>query len=226
MPAAKKLKPFQRAQYRFCAHLRDPKKHPAPAGLEARRLKIYTELFYNNVENFIASAFPVLRRITPDRRWHALIRDFFSRHRSHTPLFHRIAEEFLRYLEHERRDGGDPVFMRELAHYEWTELALSVVEDPPPSTSDVLRLSPLAWNLSYAFPVHRIGPTFQPHKPPAQTTHLLVYRTPDDAVKFMEVNAVTSRLLDLLDGRRTARTALLRIARELKPPACGGHRRG
>ena len=210
--------PFQKLQYRFTAHLRDPKKNPAPAGLEARRLKIYADLFYNNVEGFLASGFPVLRKLTSDKRWHAMVRDFFSRHRSHTPLFHRIAEEFLHYLENERRDKTDPPFLQELAHYEWVELALSVALDPPPRRATTPRLSPLAWNLRYRFPVHRIGPDFQPRQPPAQPTHLVVYRTRDLAVKFMEANAVTSRLLQLLDGRRSVRTALLRIARELKHP--------
>ena len=68
--AATKLKAFQRVQYRFAAHLRDPKRNPAPRGIEPRRMKIYRELFYNNVEGFLANAFPVLRRITPDARWH------------------------------------------------------------------------------------------------------------------------------------------------------------
>ena len=59
--------PFQALQYRFAAHLRDPEHQPAPEGLEDRRLKIYRELFYNNVEDFLQTAFPVLRRITePD----------------------------------------------------------------------------------------------------------------------------------------------------------------
>src|SRR6185295_3414878 len=109
------------------AHLRDPKRNRAPAGIEARRMKIYAELFYNNVEGFLANAFPVLRRITPDLRWHATVRDFFARHESHEPLFHRIAAEFLRYLGRERhRARGDFPFLRELAHYEWVELALAV----------------------------------------------------------------------------------------------------
>ena len=92
-------RPFQRLQYRFAAHLRDPAQHKAPAGIEPRRMKIYRELFYNNVEGFLANAFPVLRRITPDAGWHALVREFFARHRSHEPLFHRVAAEFLKHLE-------------------------------------------------------------------------------------------------------------------------------
>ncbi len=221
------MKPFQQLQYQFAAHVRDPKRHPAPRGIEPRRLKIYRELFYNNVEGFLSNAFPVLRRVTPDARWHAMARDFFARHESHEPLFHRIAAEFLRYLERERgRVKGDPPFLRELAHYEWVELALSVADAPSPPhdpAGDLLDsvpvVSPVAWALSYDFPVHRIGPEFQPRSPPAQATHLVVYRNRDDEVKFMEANAVTARLLELLaPGRITGRRALERVARELRHP--------
>lgn len=223
------MKPFQKIQYAFAAHLRDPRRHKAPRGIEPRRMKIYTELFYNNVQGFLASAFPVLRRITPDARWNAMARDFFARHQSHQPLFHRIAAEFLAYLEHERgRVKGDPPFLRELAHYEWVELALSVAEAPPSKQladpdgdllDQVPAVSPVAWSLSYAWPVHRIGPDYQPDVPPPQPTHLVVWRDADDEVKFMEANAVTARLLQLVGpGRTTGRKALARIARELKHP--------
>lgn len=224
---------FQQLQYRFAAHLRDPAKHRAPAAIEARRLKIYAELFYNNVQGFLASAFPVLRRITPDAQWHAMVRDFYARHESHEPLFHKIAREFLAYFEQRRRRRAvaraDWPFLQELAHYEWVELALSVADteltpdlaDPNGDLLDgVPVLSPLAWSLSYRYPVHRIGPEFLPQEPPAQPTHLIVYRNRQDDVKFMEANAVTARLLELLQGRGrvSGRAQLRRLARELKHP--------
>ena len=221
------MKAFQRVQYAFAAHLRDPKRNKAPRGIEARRMKIYRELFYNNVEGFLSNAFPVLRRITPDARWHAMARDFFARHQSHQPLFHRIAEEFLKYLERGRgRVKGDPPFLRELAHYEWVELALATsnAEAPPAEAAgDLIEgvplLSPLAWPLSYEFPVHRIGPDFQPKAAGPDPTHLVVWRNAQDEVKFMEINAVAARLLQLTaPGRATGRRMLERVARELKHP--------
>ncbi|CRI65722.1 conserved hypothetical protein [Thiocapsa sp. KS1] len=76
------------------------------------------------------------------------------------------------------------------------------------------------WNLSYRFPVHRIGPDHQPDTPPADPTHLVAYRTPDDDIAFLEINAVTQRLLILLDEEtsRTGRQALRRVAEELGHP--------
>lgn len=230
--AQRRLRPFQKLQYEFSAHLRHPQQNAAPSGIEDRRLQIYRDLFYNNVEDFLANAFPVLRRISDDAVWHARVRDFYARHQCHDPQFYKLAEQFLTYLEQERGEHpDDPPFLRDLCHYEWVELELSVSEleltpalgntDP---NGDLLTgrpfLSPLAWTLSYDWPVHRISPDFQPVERPAQPTYLVVNRNRQDEVKFMEINAVTARLLTMLEThpRTTGRRLLLKIARELQHP--------
>ena len=59
-----------------------------------------------------------------------MVRDFFSQHKSHSPYFLEISQEFLAYLQNERTpQPEDPAGMLELAHYEWVELALTVSED-------------------------------------------------------------------------------------------------
>ena len=114
-------------QRRFAAHIRDPDRNPAPADVEDRRMKVYRELFFNNVSSLLAGNFPVLRALCDDDAWRALVRDFYSRHRCRTPLFPEVAREFLRYLQDGRAPHqDDPPFLLELAHYEWTELALSL----------------------------------------------------------------------------------------------------
>lgn len=231
MAKSAKLPRFQQAQYQFAAHLRDPEANPAPADIEDRRMQIYRELFYNNIEDFLANAFPVLRKISSDEIWHARVRDFYARHQSHDPIFHRVAAEFLGFLEkNERGDHqDDPPFIRELCHYEWVELALSVSEleltpelaDP---NGDLLAgrplVSPLAWTLSYEWPVHRIGPDAIPESPGDQPTYLIVNRNRQDAVKFMEINAVTARLMQLLedDAESSGAALMTQIARELNHP--------
>lgn len=220
---------FRRRQYEFAAHLRDPQRN-ACAGAEERRLKIYRDLFYNNVEDCLASAFPVLRRISSDAVWHARVRDFYARHRSAAPQFHRVPEEFLLFLDHERGEHpDDPPFLRELAHYEWVELELSIspleltpeLADPNGDPLDgVPLLSPLAWTLAYAFPVQRIGPAFLPEQPDAQPNYLIVNRDRQDRVRFLAINAVTARLTGLIeaDPAATGRALLLQIADELAHP--------
>jgi hypothetical protein len=213
-----------RLQEKFAGHIRDPDRKAPPPGIENRRMHIYRRLFFNNIDSLLASNFPVLRSIYDDDAWRGLVRDFYAEHRCQTPLFPEVAKEFLRYLQDHRgvREDDAP-FMLELAHYEWVELALTIDERehsdvPADPAGDLLEgrpvLSPLAWPLSYRYPVHRIGKSCQPAEAPADPTHLLVYRNRRDEVKFMTLNDVTRLLLDVLvDGSdATGRASLLRVA--------------
>ena len=220
------VKPFQKTQYEFTAHLRDPLANAAPIDIEDRRIKIYRDLIYNNIESFLSTGFPILRDILADKHWHEIVRDFVSQHQSHTPYFLEISQEFLKYLQDERVEhAADPAFMLELAHYEWVELAMDVLSKELPENirvvSNVLEtvaeVSPLAWKLSYQYPVHRIGEAYQPTTPPPEPTFLVVYRNRDQQVKFLEANAVTIQLLQLFESQvMTGRDALEQIARDLQ----------
>ncbi len=205
-------------QQEFSAHIRDPDRNPAPSGIEDRRMKIYRDLFFNNIRSLLAANFPVLHKLYTAEDWDRLVRDFYAVHRCHTPLFAEVAREFLRYLQDVREvHKNDPPFLLELAHYEWVELALDLdnrsVNDPGADPSgDLLEqgpvLTPLLHLLSYRFPVHRISPEYQPDTAPETPTHLLVWRNRADEVKFMQINEFTRFLIELLasedalDGRR------------------------
>jgi hypothetical protein len=198
-------------QTAFAGHIRNPEGVPAPAGIEERRMNVYRELFFNNIKRLLAGNFPVLHRLYGEANWSRLVREFYIEHRAQTPLFPELAREFLRYVQDQRHQRpGDPPFLLELAHYEWVELALSLDQldlQTIPANPDgnllegIPVLSPLAWPLSYGFPVHRITPAFQPKEAPAEPTHLLVYRNRADQVKFMQLNDVTRLFLALLQER-------------------------
>jgi len=224
------LPAFKQVQYAFTQHVRNPDKFPCPENIEARRMNIYNELLFNNVEGFMSNGFPVLRSITPDDRWIRLVRHYFETHRASTPLFPEMTREFLRYLEHERNAQADDFpFMLELAHYEWVELALSISEQETnlqhiDFDGDLLDgipvLSPLAWPLSYQYPVHRISPDFLPTEPGQQPTYLVVYRNLNDEVHFLELNPVSAHLLQLIldERQQTTRQMLTTIAEQLQHP--------
>ena len=224
---AEAMEDFRRQQYEFAAHLRNPDVNPAPEGIEERRLKVYRELFFNNVKNLLASTFPVLSGILDDERWSRLAREFFQHHVSHTPIFMEIPQEFLHWMREEMRDPERwPAFMAELAHYEWVELALmtdtsdinAVDVDPDGNLLEgVPVVSPLAWPLAYGFPVHRISRDFQPEEPGEQPTFIVVYRKRNDEVGFTEINAVTARLLELMQENesKSTRELLEQVAGEM-----------
>jgi len=195
-------------------------------------MKVYNDLLYNNMEGFLLACFPVLRKVLGIRSWSKLVRDFFTVHRCHTPFFRQIPDEFIHYLNNERGERTeDPIFLQDLAQYEWVELMLSVSNkeiewsqvDPQ---GDVMNgrpyLNPVLSLQSYAFPVHRIGPRFKPNAEQKEETHFAIFRNSEDRVKFILINPVSLRLLSLLQTTQlTGQEALLQIAEELKHPNPG-----
>jgi len=221
---------MKKLQTAFAAHIRDPDSNPVPDGIEDRRMKIYRDLFFNSIQTLLAGNFPVLRAICDDQQWSGLVRDFYSVHRCQTPLFPELAKEFLRYLQDEREIAkDDPGFLLELAHYEWVELALSLDERELTDIAvdrqgDLLEgipvLSPLAWPLSYRYPVHMIKPDYQPKEPPSDASHILVYRNRQDDVKFMKLNDVSRLLLEIMrkDPEASGRVLLNQVATAISHP--------
>ncbi|MEM9404079.1 MAG: putative DNA-binding domain-containing protein [Pseudomonadota bacterium] len=224
------LPEFQRKQYEFAAHIRDPDNHPAPANIEDRRMAVYRELFYNNLLKLLSGTFPVLKKLHSQEKWRRMVRQFMVRHSAQTPYFLQIPKEFLSFLESEYAAGEDDFpFLLELAHYEWVELAVSVSElsndglavDPH---GDLLDGIPVKSNLAdvyaYQYPVHRISEDFIPTEPAPQPTYLVVYRQANDELGFMELNPVTARLLDMIQSNATAtgRELLGQLAAEMTYP--------
>ena len=228
-PQNNKPDSFKDIQYQFTQHMRYPKQAPAPDGIEDRRMAIYRDLLYRNVESFMANSFPVLRKITPDDQWHAMLRDYFKCHQAHTPLFPKMPQEFLQYLESERITDGDPPFMFELAHYEYAETAVSIdtrdiswdgIDPEGDFLESIPVLNPLAWPQSYRYPVHKISKENLPNKEPSQPTYIVVYRDRNDEVGFVELNPESARLLELVqqDKNISGRALLETIAKELNHP--------
>jgi hypothetical protein len=220
---------FQQLQRQLTGYVRDPAAQAPPMGVEPRRLKIYQELFFNNIEGFVSGTFPVLRSLYSAERWQALVREFMVAHYCQTPYFLEISQEFLAFIQHRPLRADDPAFLVELAHYEWVELALDVAEDDVDAVElirdgDLLVqqpvLSPVAWPLAYQYPVHKLGPSYQPEVAPAEPSYLVVYRNRADEVKFMELNDVSARLLALLQERASVsgEQTLRQLATELHHP--------
>ena len=194
-------------------------------------MAIYRDLLYRNVESFLANSFPVLRKVIKDDDWHSLMREYFKNHQSRTPLFPKMPQEFLQYLQDNEETAENLYpFLLELAHYEWVELALSIDsreirQDGLDTGGDLLSgvpvLNELSWSLAYNYPVHRIGPDYLPGEKPAQPTCLLVYRDGQDSVRFIELNPLAARLVDCLkenEENKSGREILMEIAGEIAHP--------
>ena len=225
-------------QFALTRHLRDPDGHAAPAGIEERRLAIYRDLFFNNIDALLAGNFPVIRTLLGDAGWKLLVRAFYRDHRCQTPLFPEIAQEFLAFVQARGEHAeSDPPYLAELAHYEWVELALQISEasnddvDPEPGGepgSDRRRalldgtpvLSPLAWPVAYRWPVHQLSPRYAPASPPDVPTLLLLRRERDGTVRFSELSPLAFRLLQRLaeSPELSGREQLQALAQEAAAP--------
>lgn len=218
---------FKQVQYEFTAHVRDPEHQPVPDNIENRRMSIYRDLIFNNINDTLQKAFPVIRSLYDETAWRAMVRDFIIKHQCKTPLFVEIAREFINYLNDERVNDTDPPFLQELAHYEWVELALSIAEDdftatPLTANEDSLSLkltqSPLAWLFVYQYPVHQISVENQPQQPAEIPACLLVQRIQEDDIKFIELNPLSARLLELVAGGMTGYEAVNEVVTAMQHP--------
>ncbi|MBX3725965.1 MAG: putative DNA-binding domain-containing protein [Xanthomonadales bacterium] len=200
-------------QQAFAEWLRDPDRRSAPAGVDPRRLAVYRRLFFNTVAGLLAGNFPVLRVLHDEAAWRSLVRAWYAGHRARSPLFPEVGSEFVAWLQARQAlpEAPDPPWLAELAHYEYMEIHAAnaeaeiadVAHDPE---GDLLAgapvVSPLAWPLAYRWPVHRLGAEQPPQATaPAQPTCLVVVRDRRDRVGFLEANALTLRLLELLRER-------------------------
>jgi uncharacterized protein len=200
-------------QQSYSQYLRAPAKTRLPNGVPEQRSRVYESLLFNNVCGFINKCFPVAKKMIDEPRWTELIRLFYERWQCHTPIFSQIPKEFVDFVTAYQEELAEPTWLAELLHYEWLELEVDLDTrqvdrvhlltdtDTAIFTNPTLRLQQYQW------PVHQLGPTNLPNTP--QATILCVYRTHEFQVRFMEVNAVTGILLELLhDCPQTSQAAL------------------
>ncbi|MCF7749868.1 putative DNA-binding domain-containing protein [Bacillus subtilis subsp. subtilis] len=197
-------------QQAFTAHLRDPQRVAAPAGLDEQRLAIYRRLLFNNLLGLLGNGFPVCVQLLGDPAWATLVRRFYAGHPAQTPLFTELAAEFVQWLQ-AQATLPHPA-LAELAHYEWVETALYQFDAQPlPASPGLdplqapLQRSPLAWPLLYHWPVHRLGTDDAPRHPGDAPTGLLVRRDPDGQVRFAAISPLAAQLLEQI-GQHPGRT--------------------
>jgi uncharacterized protein len=217
---SKALPLFQQYQQTFTAHIRQPRQHARPAGVPAKRMQVYNEIVFNNLFSAVSACYPVLQRVMGKRAWQALVRRFFAEHQATSPFFRDIPKAFLEFLP---LVETLPPFALSLAHYEWIELAIAADDSIAPALTaegDLLQgvpiLAPALAVLAYDYPVQKISSRFKPREPLPEPVHLLVFRNQQDEVKFVEMNAMTARLLQLLQrGQMTGLAALQQLGLEI-----------
>jgi hypothetical protein len=199
---------FIETQQNFMDYIKDPS-NPLPEGIEARRMKIYRELFFNNIEGFVSNAFPVLKSLYSEQDWQLRVQQFFVTHDCHTPIFIEIAQEFLQFLQTEyTATEVDPPFMLELAHYEWLELVVAVAQEHPQQkimdmtavdadliSSMRLSVSSASQIAQYNYDVQHISEDYRPKEPTEEPQFFCIFADFEDEVSFLQLNPLTAQVL-------------------------------
>jgi len=215
---------FQQLQRAQLAYLRRPLAEHLPLGFDGERLAVYVELLYNKFDESLSACFPVLHSILEPIHWRALLKDFIAEHHCLSPYYRQIPDEFVLYLQNERRNQGDPPYLAELAHFEWIELVLSIAEaeavvielltneqllQAVPVFAPVMRL------LHYVWPVQQINRAYHAVEPPPAGTHILGFRDANEQVRLIALNPAAARLIQLLQSGLSGYEALRRIGETL-----------
>lgn len=189
--------------FKLTAAIRDPE--ALDIDIEPRRLAVYQRLFFNNINNFVSSAFPVFKQLMPEEWWLNEIRGFMRNYRCQSPRFYDIAEQFIDYIRSDVRPTNeiDPPFMHELMQYEWLELYLELAEGAfsageLPLLDSGVEVSPLSLLQGYQYPVHLINKGNQLTTPSPQLTWLLVYRDTRDKINFEHLSPFSAQLFMLM----------------------------
>lgn len=197
---------FVALQQQWTAWLRQPDTAPMPK-VEARRLAIYKELFFNNVSSFVENTFPVVKQHLPSQQWKLLLKDFFALHCCQSPYFYDISHEFLQFLATQHTVLAQYPWLTELAHFEWIELAADMADEPLPLFvsgdfwQSIPVITPYAWPLVYQWPVQQFEQTKCAPEP--QLTCFILHRNQNEDVQLMQSNAVTLNLLQTLQQNHT-----------------------
>jgi hypothetical protein len=216
---------FQKYQQAFTAHVRDPLNQSRPNNVSPRGMNVYKDIVFNNLFDSVSACFPVAQKVIGKRAWLKLVRGFFRDHSSTTPIFRKIPEEFLSYLEDVSSlvPESIPPFLTSLCHYEWVELLVATTRGDVDArainpTGDLRKNVPsfaiAIQLLNYEYAVQKISPGNIPKE--KTNTQLLVYRNADFAVKFIELNAITYRLIEILKQEKiNCEQALTLLASEM-----------
>ena len=65
---------FEQVQQEFMAHIRNPDAVTGIDNIEDRRLKVYRELFFNNIKGFLSNGFPVTASLFEEQDWDDIAR--------------------------------------------------------------------------------------------------------------------------------------------------------
>ena len=192
-------------QQQFCDYLRDSQQHAPPSDVAPERMAIYARLVRNNILMFLEKSFPVLHQIIAQSYWDELTRAFIRDWPLPSPFTRDVSREFVKFCQHQPHPNQAPPYLAAIAHYEWLELDL--FQDPAPTPTDDIDpqgdvllaipcLSPWIRLAHYDYPVHQLSAA-HPHSEQGDY-YFLLFRQTNFEVAFLQLNAISAHLIELL----------------------------
>jgi uncharacterized protein len=204
---------FQTLQRQFAAHLRQPDQAPLPLGCDAVRMRHYHQLFFNNFDGVLDTAFIRLSACFPGEDWDRLVLSFFQTVPQHSPFLADVPARFVEYLEAQSLVPVSEGQM-ELAAYELACFELKSDQDHPlpegliePAAWEAVRpvLNPASLFFESVFPVHDLA--WNPLSSERVPTFLVLVRDSEGRVQTHALSPASARLLILLIEHPTLRVA-------------------
>lgn len=214
--------PYQTSQLAFSHWLRQPTTATLPMGIEARRMQVYRDLVFNNIESFLAHSYPIAIAMLPEDDWDFLVAVFFQYGQCDSPYYYDISMHFRDFLDQHMAEtdaatlnGRDVTpniraialrapWLRELLHYEWMALYVDMAETNwqprVAERDDALTLRTSCWVLGYQYAVHTWSVDEHPAEPSPQPTCLLIYRTSDFQTRAYPIHALWAYLIELIQS--------------------------
>lgn len=203
---------FQQTQAEFTQWLRQPNSAILPAGILPARMNTYRELLFNNVISFVDITFPVAKALLPESLWQRLSEQFFADYYCQSPFFYDISLHFREFVTAlDWPELTDFPWLTELLHYEWTELAADIAEEPNPSiepncvladercwgrTNISIRLAMPAWPLAYQWPVASWTIETDAADLQMQAQAVVLWRNQEDHVRSLTVEPLAAWLVE------------------------------
>lgn len=168
-----------------------------------KRLMIYKDLTFNNIEDTLSKAFPITKTLI-EESWENITYKFIKNYPIKTPYLWEVPKDFLEFFKKENfQEKRKLPFLDELLEYEWLEIDIFNTDIPQDvsefSWSKRFFLSSSCVIKTFSYPVHRIG-SLSPEDIIKQKSNyfLIIYNNYED----MEVSYIqlTEFLFDIVSN--------------------------
>jgi hypothetical protein len=178
-------------------------------GTKSEGIARYRTMVYNVVNDSLATAYPLAKKLITAEEWDETVQHYFSSHACASPYLWKMPFEFFEFIkENESALQMKYPCLSDLLLYEWVEIEVFMMEDSEVSyskkgsiASDALVLNPACILQYFQYPVYSKSAA---EITSADRAHyfMLTHRNPEtNLVRFLEVAPMFARMIELLDEK-------------------------